>query len=79
MQKPKLGPLFIVAGNQQEFDDFVIRKRTMGHNYDFRYVASPDTIRGLSIIRGFYIGRYQEREDWPEIAVAIQTIKAKGG
>ena len=74
-----LGPLYIVAGNKQEYDDFVIHKRMAGFFYDFRYVSSVDVLRGLSIIRGFYIGSYEEREDWPEIAVAIQTIKAKGG
>ena len=79
MQKTKLGPLFIVAGNQNEFDDFVIRKRIRGCDYDFRYVYGPDALRGLHTIRGFYVGSYQERNDWPEIDIVIKTIKAKGG
>lgn len=74
-----LGPLYIVAGNKKEYDDFVIRKRMLGFFYDFRYVSSVDSIRGLSIIRGFYVGRYQEREDWPEIELAIKIIKSRGG
>jgi hypothetical protein len=74
-----LGPLYIVAGNRQEFDDFVIRKRMMGHSYDFRYVWSREVIVGLSIIRGFYVGSYKEREDWPEIELAIRIIKSRGG
>lgn len=79
MQKSKLGPLFIVAGNQDEYDDFVIRKRMKGCDYDFRYVVNADVLRSLERIRGFYIGSYQERNDWPEIDTVIKMIKAKGG
>jgi len=75
----KLGPLYVVAGNQNEYDDFVIRKRMRGHNYDFRYVVSANVLRGVERIRGFYIGSYQERNDWPEIDSVIKMIKAKGG
>lgn len=75
----KIDPFYVVAGNRDQFDDFVIRKRSMGHDYDFKYVYNVDTLRGLSTIRGFYVGSYQERNDWPEINVAIQTIKSRGG
>lgn len=74
----KLGPLFIVAGNRDEFDDFVIRKRMRGCDYDFRYVFSADVLRGLSTIRGFYVGSYQERPDWSEIDTVIKVIKSRG-
>jgi hypothetical protein len=69
--------LFVVAGNYQEFQDFVIRKRMKGFSYDFVYVSDRNMIRGLSTIRGFYIGTYRERTDWPEIRDAIAIIKAK--
>lgn len=69
--------LFVVAGNYQEFQDFVIRKRMKGFSYDFVYVSNRDMIRGLDTIRGFYIGTYREREDWSEIRDAIAIIKAK--
>jgi hypothetical protein len=69
--------LFVVAGNYQEFQDFVIRKRMKGFSYDFVYVYNRDTIRGLDAIRGFYIGTYRERPDWSEIRDAIAIIKAK--
>ena len=72
-------PLWIVAGTAKEFEDFVIRKRTMGLHYDYRYVAGPDVLRGLSRIRGFYIGTYKDRLDWKYIEEMIQIIKAKGG
>ena len=69
--------LFVVAGNYQEFQDFVIRKRMKGFTYDFVYVSNRNTIRGLDTIRGFYIGTYRQREDWAEIRDAIAIIKAK--
>ena len=72
-------PLWIVAGTQKEFEDFVIRKRTMGLHFDYRYVHSANVLRGLSRIRGFYIGTYKERLDWDQIEQAIQIIKSKGG
>ncbi len=75
----KIDPLFIIAGNREEFDNYVIRKRMMGHNYDFQYVYDADMLRGLQRIRGFYVGSYQERNDWPEIDIVIKTIKARGG
>ena len=69
--------LFVVAGNYQEFQDFVIRKRMKGFSYDFVYVSDRDMIRELSTIRGFYIGTYRDRSDWSEIRDAIAIIKAK--
>ena len=69
--------LFVVAGNYQEFQDFVIRKRMKGFSYDFVYVSNRDTIRGLDTIRGFYIGTYRQREDWPQIRDLIAIIKVK--
>jgi len=69
--------LFVVAGNYQEFQDFVIRKRIKGFTYDFVYIANADELRGMSTIRGFYIGTYRDRPDWPEIRDAIAIIKAK--
>lgn len=72
-------PFYIVAGTPREFEDFVMKKNIQGLYYKWKYVSSPDTIRGLSNIRGFYVGSYQERTDWPEIDVAIKIIKSCGG
>jgi hypothetical protein len=69
--------LFVVAGNYQEFEDFVIKKRMRGFSYDFVYIANADELRGMTTIRGFYIGTYRDRSDWPEIRDAIAIIKAK--
>ena len=72
-------PFYVVAGTQKEFEDFVICKNMMGLYYNWKYVWNADMLRGLNRIRGFYVGTYEEREDWPQIEVAIQTIKARGG
>jgi len=72
-------PLWIVAGTLHEFHDFVIKKRTMGLHFDYRFVYGPDVLRGLSRIRGFYIGTYKDREDWDQIENVIKIIKSKGG
>ena len=69
--------LFVVAGNYQEFQDFVIRKRMKGFSYDFVYISSAEMLKGMSTIRGFYIGTYRQREDWSEIRDFITIIKAK--
>jgi hypothetical protein len=34
-------------------------------------------LKGMSTIRGFYIGTYRERPDWPEIRDFIAIIKVK--
>ena len=69
--------LFVVAGNYAEFQDFVIRKRMKGFSYDFVYVSGAEMLKGMSTIRGFYIGTYREREDWPQIRDFIAIIKVK--
>ena len=69
--------LFVVAGNYQEFQDFVIRKRMKGFTYDFVYVSGAEMLKGMTTIRGFYIGTYREREDWPQIRDWIAIIKVK--
>jgi hypothetical protein len=69
--------LFVIAGNYEEFQDFVINKRMKGFSYDFVYIANADELRGMSTIRGFYIGTYRQRKDWVEIRDAIAIIKAK--
>lgn len=69
--------LFVVAGNYQEFQDFVIKKRMKGFSYDFVYISGAEMLKGMTTIRGFYIGTYREREDWPQIRDAIAIIKMK--
>jgi hypothetical protein len=73
----KLEPFYVVAGNRDEFDDFVIRKRVRGFDYDFKYVGDADVLRGLSRIRGFYIGDYENHPEWSNIKEMIRIIKLK--
>ena len=72
-------PIHIVAGNFQEFQNFVIKKRQMGFHFEYKYVNSVDSIRGLDKIRGLYIGTYKEREDLSQIQEFIHIIKSKDG
>jgi hypothetical protein len=70
-------PIHIVAGNFQEFQDFVIKKRQMGFHFEYKYVSDVASIRGLDRIRGLYIGTYKERADLPEIQEFIHIIKSQ--
>lgn len=70
-------PIHIVAGNFQEFQNFVIRKRQKGFNFNYEYVSNVDSIRGLDRIRGLYIGTYKERQDLSQIQEFIHIIKSK--
>jgi hypothetical protein len=73
----KLEPFYVVAGNRDQFDNFVIRKRMLGFSYDFRYVWNADVLRGLTKIRGFYVGDYKSHPEWLNIKQAIEIIKLK--
>jgi hypothetical protein len=48
-----------------------------GFTYDFVYVSGAEMLKGMTTIRGFYIGTYREREDWPQIRDLIAIIKVK--
>jgi hypothetical protein len=73
----KIDPFYIVAGNRDQFDNFVIRKRVLGFNYDFKYVSDANVLRGLTKIRGFYVGDYENHPEWSSIKEMIQIIKWK--
>ena len=80
----KIEPMtvYIVAGNFQEYQNYVDRKlmeldSPSAPRVKYRYVANVDTIRGLSKITGSYIGTYKSRSDIDDIRMAIAVIKAK--
>jgi hypothetical protein len=73
----KIDPFYIVAGNRDQFDNFVIRKRVLGFNYDFKYVSDAYVLKGLTKIRGFYVGDYESHPEWLNIKQAIEIIKLK--
>lgn len=70
-------PYFVIAGNYAEFQNFVIRKHIQGLFFDYRYVGHPDQLRGLSQIRGCYVGTYANRQDLQEIQERIAIIKTR--
>lgn len=70
-------PYYVIAGNYKEFQDFVIRKRMQGLNFDYRHVGHPDQLQGLSRIQGCYTGTYQDRKDLQEIQERIAIIKTR--
>jgi hypothetical protein len=63
--------------NFDEFQDFVIKKRQMGFQFEYRYVSDVDSIRGLDRIRGLYIGTYKKRTDLSQIQEFIHIIKSQ--
>lgn len=67
---------YVVAGNYQEYKSHIDEKGYLKSEYV--YVNSPDQLRGLDKIEGFYIGSYEQRPDIEEIRQQIQLIKFKG-
>lgn len=77
--------IHIVAGNFNEFKNYVDRKKKeYWENPDsqksipnYRYVSSTESLKGLSEIQGFYIGTYKNRPDIKDIENSICAIKSK--
>lgn len=80
--------IYIVSGNIAEFkyitkkkwDEYTLEwsigtKREMYPNY--KYVSSPDILKGLAEIKGFYYGTYEQRQDIDRIKLEIALIKTK--
>lgn len=74
--------IWIVAGNRQEFDEYVSRKinekiqlRSSILN-EYKFVFNTVQLKGLDNVKGFYIGSYKSRPDIDEIRDAIAMIKA---
>jgi hypothetical protein len=69
---------FYVAGNWTEYQAYRKRKEQEGKDVsNWRYVSSVSDLRGLSEVKGFYIGDYESRPDIEEIREAIHIIKGK--
>ncbi len=79
--------IYIVAGNYREFVDYIRKKQwefvktpiLPGGEVvpEYRYVYGVDTLRGLSTIKGVYIGTWRNRKDIGEILTMINIIKSK--
>lgn len=82
--------IHIVAGNIAEFKYITKKKWDQYHEKwakgdkqemypNYKYVSSPDILRGLNEIKGFYYGTYEQRKDIEQIKLEISLIKAKQG
>jgi len=75
--------IFIVAGNYQQYKDWV--KRNIDRIYqadpsrsismsNFVYVSAPDTFRGHRNVHGYFVGTFRDRPDIKEIVWRIRRI-----
>jgi hypothetical protein len=75
---------YIVAANVKEYNDWltsdrpnhIIPEKATGEFYHIRYVSSPDILRGLSDIKGFYLPGCERHLYYNTIRSVIETIKA---
>jgi hypothetical protein len=77
--------IYVVAGNFREFADYARKKQWEFMNAsttsvgdimpEYWYVYGLDTLRGLSTIKGVYIGTWRMRKDIGEIQTMINIIK----
>ena len=80
--------IYIVAGNYAEFEEYrdkkldEWRRRTpaikalSAQQPEYICVHDFTTLLGLQSIKGFFIGTYKNRQDYPEILHKINCIKA---
>lgn len=54
----------VVAGTYKEYEYYRRQNQFTSH---YRYVASPDMLRGLRDTRGVFIGSWRQRKDIKEI------------
>ena len=86
--KPQKERIYIVAGNYAEFEEYrdkkldEWRRRTpaikalSAQQPEYICVHDFTTLLGLQSIKGFFIGTYKNRQDYPEILHKINCIKA---
>ena len=68
--------LYIVAGNKNEYRDWVIGQKTI-HVSETRYVSNADQLRGMSSIEGLFIGTCFDRPDISQIVNHINVIRSR--
>jgi len=75
---PSDNPIYIVAGNHEEFENYVIKKnRQMVYKQNYIYVKNRYDLMGLTEIKGYYIGTAFQREDINQIKQAIAYVKER--
>lgn len=73
-------PTYIVAGNRAEFERYVQDKYEYWSKMamlmpEYKYVSNVDTIRGMTNIKGFYVGTWAKRPDIDVIKSFIEAQK----
>lgn len=68
--------LYIVAGNNNEYRDWVFWQTTI-HVSETRYVSNADQLRGMSTIEGRFIGTCFDRPDISQIVNHINVIRSR--
>jgi hypothetical protein len=75
---PSDNPIYIVAGNHEEFENYVLKKhRQMVYKQNYIYVKNRYDLMGLTEIKGYYIGTAFQRKDINQIAQAIAYVKER--
>ena len=75
---PSDNPIYIVAGNHEEFENYVLKKnRQMVNKQNYVYVKNRYDLMGLTEIKGYYIGTAFKRADINQIKQAIDYVKER--
>lgn len=80
LKKPIRPPLFVVAGNEDEFKEY-LRSVRLPRVPQPEYVAFARQLTGYTLHAGDVklFGSYRDRDDWPEIRFAIESATDPGG
>ena len=71
-------PIYIVSGNHEEFENYVLKKhREQINKQNYIYVKNRYDLMGLNDIKGYYIGTAFQREDIVQIKQAIAYVKER--
>lgn len=75
---PSDNPIYIVAGNHEEFENYVLKKnRQMIYKQNYIYVKNRYDLMGLTEVKGYYIGTALKRKDIKQIKQAIEYVKER--
>lgn len=70
--------VYYVAGYFGEYVEYRKRKEKDGVDVsNWRYVSKTTDLRGLTKIKGFYIGSFEDRPDIEDIRIIIEQIKGR--
>ncbi|GGZ51568.1 DUF6011 domain-containing protein [Streptomyces rubiginosohelvolus] len=69
--------VFVVAGSSYEFENWCRENDRNPHDPQVRYLTRWYQLRGVKNPHIEYVGTYEERADWPQIARAIAAVSAR--